>query len=421
MLARRSVLRSASLAVLAAPLLAACGSDGPAGRVTRARSGLVSSSVARAPVDRTALPGAVRSAWTLGAGLWESLAGQGGNLALSPYSVLAALGMTLNGAAGATREEMLGVLATGSEHELNAGLNALTKEVEALAGRKVTLDAANQLFGQDGVPWEQDFLDVLAREYGAGLRTVDFTRSAEAARAAVNTWTAGRTHDRIPEILPPESVHALTRLVLVNALYFRAPWQERFERPLTQPGPFHLADGSVVEVPVMRGMMTATGYAAGDGWTSVRIPYEGGTTAMTVVLPDPGRDVDVAGLPAVVAAARPAAVELAMPRWTFRTAVSLGDVLAGLGMPSAFDEARADLTRMTDSDEHLVIDEVHHQVFVAVDEEGTEAAAATAVSVVAVSAPVAEHQVVLDRPFVFVIHDVEHGTPLFVGRVDDPS
>jgi serpin B len=375
--------------------------------------------VERAHADPTALPGAVASLHVLGAGLWAELATADHNLALSPYSVAVALGMTVNGAAGTTRRQMLDVLGAATTADLDAGLNALTQHVESLADTKVALAAANQIFGQHGVTWEPDFLDALARAYGAGLRTVDFVRATEAARVAVNRWTAERTHDRIQEILPEGSVDPLTRLVLVNALYFKAPWLEPFERPLTTDADFHLSDGSVVGVPTMNATLSAA-VATGDGWTSVRLPYAGGALAMTVVLPDAGREVDMGTLPAILAAARPGGVDLSLPRWTFRARAALTGPLSALGMATAFDPERADLTGMTESDLALVVDDVHHQVFVAVDEDGTEAAAATAVVVRETSAVIVRRRVVVDRPFVFVIHDVALGTPLFVGRVADP-
>lgn len=416
MLDRRALL----LAALAGPLVAACGADrGGGGTVTRGSMELVSSSVRRTAGSAADLPAAVRSAWRLGAGLWARTAAQPGNIALSPYSVLAALGMTLNGADGPTREQMLEVLATASEAELNGGLNALTQAVEGLAGKDVELAAANQLFGQQGVAWEEAFLDTLAREYGAGLRALDFAGATEAARVAVNEWTAEQTRDRIPEILPEGSVDGLTRLVLVNTLYLKAAWLEPFEKSLTSDDAFRLADGTTVVVPTMHGL-AGTAYAEGDGWAAARLPFVGGSLAMTVVLPGEGRDVKAADLPAVLEVVRPESVEVALPRWTFRSELALGGVLAGLGMPTAFSAGSADFGRMTETDEQLFLSEVFHQVFIAVDEEGAEAAAATAVVARTTSAPVVEHTLVLDRPFVFVIHDVEHGTPLFVGRVDHP-
>lgn len=419
MLDRRGVLRAASLSALMAPVLTACGSEGGDG-AARSGSTLVASDLSRVLADPAALPTAVASVHAMAAGLWSRLAEGDDNVAISPYSVAVALAMTLNGAAGQTRSEMLEVLHADSAQALNRGLNALTRHVESLADRKVAVDAANQLFGQQGVPWEAAFLDVLARQYGAGMRAVDFESAAEAARRTVNAWVAERTHDKIPDILPADSVDALTRLVLVNALYFRAPWLEPFEKPLTEDGDFHLSDGRSVRVPMMHALLEQAAGAAGDGWTAVRMPYVGGAVAMTIVLPDPDRDVDVATLPEILASPRPAGVDLTLPRWTYRTKAALKGALAGLGMPTAFDEVRADFTPMTDSDEQLLIDDVYHQVFIAVDEEGTEAAAATAVVNRTTSAIMPDLSVVLDRPFLFVIHDVEHGTPLFLGRVGDP-
>ena len=418
MLDRRGVLRAASLAVLAGSMLAASRVDG--GGVVPGRGVAPEVCTSRGPADEAAVPGAVRAMWAFGSGLWERLAGEPGNLGLSPFSVAVALGMTANGAAGRTHREMLSVLGAASDDEINEGLNALAREVERLADPKVVLATANQIFGQQDIAWEQEFQDVLAREYCASVRPVDFVGATEAARVAVNDWASERTHGRIEEILPAGAVSDLTRLVLVNALSFKADWRDVFEKSLTADEDFHLADGSTVQVPTMHGMQWGAAYVAGHGWEAVRVPYVGGKLATTVVLPDRGQDVDVAALPEMFARARPETVDLALPRWTFLSSSPLKGPLAELGMRSAFDTQRADLTRMTDTDELLWIDEVHHQVFVAVDEEGTEAAAVTAVSGDGAASAPEYRTVVVDRPFLFVIHDIEYGTPFFLGRVDDP-
>ncbi|MDO9495964.1 MAG: serpin family protein [Nocardioides sp.] len=440
MLDRRSLLRALSLSALAvgaAPLLAACGDDpgkptplGPGGET---ELGLVSSDVLRAEAPATAVPAATASVHALGAGLYGRLATTPGNLALSPYSVAVALAMTQNGAVGETRTQMLDVLAADAD-ELNEGLNALTVHIEALAGpqeradgtkAEIALGAANALFGEKTMTFEQPFLDTLAREYGAGMRTVDYVGAAEAARTVINEWTAEQTHDRIEEIIPPGVLDALTRLVLVNAIYLKAPWERPFEKDLTEDGPFHLEDGSTVTVPMMRPTDGPVALGRGDGWQAVPLPYAGGRVAMTVVLPDEGRLADVeaqvvsGGLPEILASPEPAQVGLVLPRWTFRTEAPLGDALKALGMTLPFEAGRADFSAMT-TEADLYISAVLHQAFIAVDEEGTEAAAATAVVMTDSGAPVMT-PLVVDRPFLFVIHDVEHGTPLFVGRVSDPS
>ncbi len=418
MIDRRALIRAGVLGIVGAPVLAACGERGPDGRRPAMTLDVVSSDLERASADPGAIGPVVAALQGFGAGLWERVATEPGNVAISPYSVLTALAMTANGAVGRTQEEMLEVL--GAEQEdLNAGVNALTRQVESLARRKVVVDAANQLFGQRGTHWERAFLDVLAREYGAAMRLVDYVGDTEGSRHAVNAWTAEQTHDRIEEILPGGSVDASTRLVLVNTLYLKAAWAEPFERTSTSDRPFHLADGPAVSVPTMTGIAAGAAFGRGDGWTAVRLPYAGGELAMTLLLPEPGRELPIADVPAVLASVRPAGVELSLPRFTFRTKLSLGGPLAALGMPTAFTPGSADLSAMT-HDEPLYLDQVFHEVFVAVDEEGTEAAAATAVAVRTTSMPVAQERMVLDRPFGFVVHDVEHGAPLFVGRVDDP-
>jgi len=434
-ISRRGVL----LAAGGGALLSACGSDPgrpPAdpGVVRPSDVALVSSDVKRAEGLTAAVPDAVGALHLLGAGLYAELAGSSVNLALSPYSVAVALAMTQNGARGQTLDEMSAVLGGVDPGRLNGGLNALTRHVESLAGTQekqdgkkaeIALRAANTLFGEVSTRFEADFLDTLAREYGAGLQAVDYVNDFEAARLAINDWTSERTEGRITDLIPEGVLNELTRLVLVNALYLKAPWEKPFEKEVTVDGDFHLLDGSTVSVPMMS-LETRSGLlGSGDGWQALQMPYAGRKLVMTVVLPDEGRLPDVegelagGGLPAMLASVRPAEVAVTLPRWTFRTEAPLKDTLTALGMPTAFDKVRADFSGMT-AEEKLFIAAVLHQTFIAVDEEGTEAAAATAVVAEAVSAP----QFVpftADRPFLFAIHDVEHGTPLFLGRVADPS
>lgn len=428
MISRRDALRLALLAV-ATPALVSCGEEKSGGHtMTRGEVDLAGSDAARSEGDPAAIPGVVAAMQGFAGDLYGELPADG-NLVVSPYSVVAALGMTLTGAGGRTAREMREVL--GADDRFHGGLNALTTYVESLAGpvphrdgKEIALDTANQLFGQRGVGWERAFLDTLAREYGAAVRTVDFENAAEDARVLINDWVAGRTHDRILDLIGRGVLDTATRLVLVNAIYLKAPWEKPFEPSSTRDGAFHLADGSTAQVP----MMSGSPYGAvtrGDGWQAARIPYAGGTLAMTVVLPDAGRLADVeqqvarGGLARMLAGGRGTTLDLRLPRWTFRSQAHLAEILGGLGMPTAFG-ADADFRPMTDEDLDLCIGEVIHQGFVAVDEHGTEAAAATAVVMETTAMPVTVPFHV-DRPFLFVVHDVEHGTPLFLGRVTDPG
>jgi serpin B len=430
--------RAALLLVGGGALVTACGSDEelPERGTPDVEAGsiaLVASDAERGSGDPASVPDAVAALHKLGAGLYAELGGGGGNLALSPYSIGVALAMTQNGADGQTLEEMTAVLGGVEPDRLNGGLNALTRHVESLAGPQRRLDetkaeialrAANTLFAEATTAFEPEFLDTLAREYGAGLQTVDFQAEHEAARVAINEWTSERTEGRIEDLIPEGVLNELTRLVLVNALYLKAPWEQTFEKELTEDRDFHLLDGSTVPVPTMT-LETRTGWlGSGDGWQALRMPYAGRALAMTIVLPEEGQLADVeaevadGALAAVLDSVGPAEVAISLPRWTFRTQAPLKDTLSAMGMVAAFDEARADFSGMT-AEERLFIAAVLHQTFIAVDEEGTEAAAATAVVGQVTSMP----QYVAftaDRPFLFVIHDVEHGTPLFLGRVADP-
>jgi serpin B len=431
--------RAALLAVGGGALVTACGSDDerpPRGTpdVEAGSIALVASGVERGSGDSASVPDAVAALQALGAGLYAELGGEGGNLALSPYSVGVALAMTQNGADGQTLEEMTAVLGGVEPDRLNGGLNALTRHVESLAGPQKRLDdskaeialrPANTLFGEATTAFEPEFLDTLAREYGAGLRAVDFKGEYEAARVAINDWTSERTEGRIEDLIPEGVLNELTRLVLVNALYLKAPWEQTFEKELTEDRDFHLLDGSTVPVPTMTLETRAGWLGSGDGWQALRMPYAGRALAMTIVLPEEGRLADVeaevadGGLAAVLDSVGPAEVAISLPRWTFRTQAPLKDTLSAMGMVTAFEESRADFSGIT-AEERLFIAAVLHQTFIAVDEEGTEAAAATAVVGQVTSMP----QYVpftADRPFLFVIHDVEHGTPLFLGRVADPQ
>lgn len=444
MIDRRDTLRLALLGLAAsggATGLAACAAEqtpGLRGDPEPEPDGieLVSSDVERAAGDPTALASVVGGMRMFAGSLYRQLAQEPGNLVLSPYSVAIALGMTLVGAKGRTAAEMREVLrAERLGDRWHKGLNAVTAGTDARAGEQeradgskatVELATANQLFGQTGVGWEADFLDLLAKEYGAALRGVDYETAPEEARALINGWVEQQTRDRIVDLVPEGIIDPSTRLVLVNAIYLKAPWEHPFEKSLTAPGTFHRLDGSTVSTDLMRRPDIEGGWVAADGFRAAVLPYAGGKLAMSVVLPDEGLFELVEGVMAksafgsvLAAQAAPATVDLTLPRWSFRTEVPLKETLMAMGMPTAFGDG-ADFTPMTDEDLDLVIAEVLHQGFIAVDEEGTEASAATAVVMAETAAPVAE-VLVVDRPFLFLIHDAEHGTPLFVGRVTDPT
>ena len=397
---------------------------------------LAVSALARDGGERAFRLGAVAAVQAFTGDLFERLAAKPGNLVCSPYSVAAALAMTRNGARGQTAQELDQVLHVRALDQFNSGLNSLTQLVEGRAGQRVradgskatiSLDVANSLWGQRDTRWQQAFLDVLARDYGAGMHLVDYKGDTEAARSMINGWTSDQTHAKILELIPHDVLNNRTRLVLVNAVYLKAPWEEPFEKLATSRRPFTRADGSRVPVEMMSNQLHQGELASGAGWRAGRMRYAGGQLGMAVVVPDPGKTRRVqdllrgAGLAQILAGFRPAAaLRLEIPRWRFRVQTQLNDHLATLGMPTAFDEDKADLSGMT-TQARLFVSRVLHEAVIAVDEAGTEAAAATAVVAEPSSAPPRSVVLTANRPFFFIVHDIETATPLFIGRVSDPT
>ncbi|NMC70806.1 MAG: serpin family protein [Myxococcales bacterium] len=374
----------------------------------------------------------VRGNTAFGLDLYARLVdGTDGNLFFSPLSLSEALAMTYGGARGETARQMAETLHfTLPPERLHPAFNALDLHLEALGEGgepdAFQLHVVNQLWGQTGYEFLAEFLDLISANYGAGMRLLDFAADQEASRLAINDWVAEQTRDRILDLLPVGSITALTRLVLTNAIYFKASWQTQFDPDLTRPAPFHRLDGSVADADLMR-LEADFPYAEGEGWQAVDLPYEGGQVSMVVVLPAEGTfaafeaGLDSAGLAAMLEALASDRVALAMPKFTFTTGFEVGALLAAMGMPDAFDESLADFGGIEPLNE-LYITRVIHKAFVGVDETGTEAAAATAVVMDGrTSVPPEPRIVTLDRPFLFLIRDVETGTVLFFGRVLDPT
>ena len=255
---------------------------------------------------------------------------------------------------------------------------------------------------------------------------MDFVGVPDEARVRINDWVAEETAGKVEDLLPPGIIDESTRLVLTNAIYFNASWLWQFNPRDTEVRPFHLAGGGTVAVP----MMTETtkefyGYARGDGYQAVDLPYSWGELSMTILLPDEGKlgefedSLDSELFDRIIDGVETVAVTLTMPLFEFESEFSLGDTLAEMGMHYAFASG-ADFSGMTGSRD-LWISEVVHQAFVSVDEEGTEAAAVTSV-VMDESGPGKEPiPVTVDRPFIFLIRDTGTGTVLFLGRVSNPN
>jgi serpin B len=366
--------------------------------------------------------------------LYQALKDSGpDNLLFSPYSISIALAMTYAGARGGTEQQMAETMHyTLPQDRLHAAFNGLDQVLamrgQGAEGKKegkgFQLNVANAIWGQRGFTFLEAFLDTLARNYGAGLRLLDFAKAAEASRVTINDWIAEQTEDRIKDLIPPGAVDSMTRLVLTNAIYFNAAWQFPFEEALTEEGPFTLIDGSQVTVPMMAAK-ESYGYAAGEGYQAVDLLYDGGELSMVILLPAEGAfeqfqaGLDAAQVDGILRQLSRQEVLLTMPRFEFESQFNLSAALKSLGMPEAFSTA-ADFSGMTGKRD-LFISDVIHKAFVSVDESGTEAAAATAVIMKLTAMPAEPVRVAVDRPFVFLIRDIETGTILFVGRVMDPS
>ena len=361
---------------------------------------------------------------------------QDGNVFMSPYSISTALSMVLAGARAETYDELaaaLGVGQLGSDWHL--ARNDLELELAKLAefnpqsykpgaiAVPLTLEPTNAIFGQSGYPFKEDFLDVLAADYGAGMNALDISSDPEAARLAINAWVAERTRDRIEELLGQGSIDELTRAVLVNAIYFKGNWANQFNPDLTEMAPFHLLDSSTVEAPLMSGGGHHAGYAQGDGWQAAKLYYYGGPS-MLIIVPDEGRFPEIEGqldadlLATVDEALDTHELQLRLPKWETDTRFDVIPALQGLGVTQLFEAATADLTGIADI-EQLYVSFVIHQANITVDEQGTEAAAATAVGVEAVAGyPPAS--LTVDRPFIYLIRGGTDGEILFMGRVLQP-
>lgn len=380
--------------------------------------------------------------------LYQELRKEEGNLFYSPYSISTALAMTYAGARGETAEQMAGALNFDfglPDERMHSAFSSLDEEIaERGKGREMMvvqpegdpvkeniegfrLNIVNALWGQEGYDFLSDYLNLVEKYYGGGLRTLDFINEPEPSRITINDWVSEQTEDRINDLIQPGGITPLTRLVLTNAIYFNAAWEHKFTEEATTDLPFYLLDGDSVTVPMMRQTETF-GYTEGDNYQAVEMPYDGKDLSMVVLLPAEGKftefedSLDYKQADRIIDSLNDRRVKLTMPKFEFESDFSLKQALSALGMADAFSGG-ADFSGMTGNND-LFIGDVVHKAFVLVEEGGTEAAAATAVIMVA-SAPGPQPEepvtVTIDRPFVFLIRDIETGAILFIGRVINPA
>jgi serpin B len=341
------------------------------------------------------------------------------NFFCSPYSVSLMMAMAYAGARGETEQQMAAVLEFSlSQAELHAAFNYLALQLAQRTSDDANfkLNVVNDVWGQKDYPFLDTYLDILVQNYGAGLKELDFINDPAGATQTINDYIYEQTNQLIKDLIPEGSIDALTRMVLTNAIYFKADWEHKFNKSATQDGVFHLMDGSQVTVPMMhqRGHFRL---ASTEDWKAIELPYAGGKVAMDIIVPEDFNDfessLDFETINQIMAALQTGDVSLTMPKFKFSSNYDLTSILSAMGMPLAFDEYQADFSGMITS-EQLYISQVLHKAVVAVDEEGTEAAAAGAVLIETTSLP---QYFIVDKPFIFLIRDLETGTILFMGRV----
>jgi serpin B len=362
--------------------------------------------------------------------LYAQLRSQAGNLFLSPYSVSTALAMTYAGARGQTAEQMAKVLRFPLDQaRLHPAFAAVIREVNGAGKpRAYELHVANALWGQQGFGFLPGFLKLTRDNYAAGLHQVDFAGHTEAARRTINAWVEKQTKDKIKELFKPGLLNGLTRLVLTNAIYFKGLWQAAFPKKNTAPGDFLLTAGGRVRVPLMHQEHELL-YHDGGTFQMLELPYKGGELSMVVLLPKKTdglaaleKALTEDRLAAGLSRLRPHQVDVTLPSFKVTAEFGLNQTLAAMGMRDAFVPRVADFSGMNGK-RNLFIQAVVHKAFVDVNEEGTEAAAATgvAVGVCSYTPPPPRAVFRADHPFVYLIRDHRTGSILFVGRLTNPQ
>ncbi len=361
--------------------------------------------------------------------LYGRLRNQPGNLFFSPESISTALAMAYAGARGDTASEMAKTLHfTLPPEQLHPAMGALLSDLNA-AHAGYQLSIANALWAQRGYTFLPDFLKVMNNDYGAGLNQVDFKSSTEAARLTINHWVEQKTANKIQDLLQPGTLKPSTRLVLTNAIYFKGDWQTQFDKAQTKDEDFHLSSAQTKKTPLMH-REGSFNYFNGGTFQALEIPYKSNELSMVVLLPN-----DPSGLPALEQSLSVTSMQqwlqklvpvpkvmVTMPKFKTTQQFELGGILAAMGMPQAFTAA-ANFSGMT-GNRDFFISAVIHKAYIDVNEEGTEAAAATAVTMraLAIRIPTQAPPVFrADHPFVFLIRDNRSNSILFMGRMADPA
>ncbi len=400
------------LVLMAAPGSAAAQSDAPA----------------KATMPTPTITAAVEGNNTFALDLYGQLRTQPGNLFFSPESISTAFAMAYAGARGETATQMASVLHfTLPASEIHPAMGSLLGAMNE-KNPNYLLSVANSLWAQQGQNFQQDYINLVESNYGAGFHQVNFETSPEVARTAINKWIEQKTNEKIQNMLAPGTVTQETRLILTNAVYFKGDWLDAFDKSATSDAAFHLSSTETVKAPLMH-ITSNFNYFDGGTFQALELPYKGNALTMVILLP---KDID--GLSALEQSLNPRALTdwigrfgseskelVTLPRFTMTKEFELSDTLSGMGMAEAFSGA-ADFSGMT-GQRDFAISAAIHKAFIDVNETGTEAAAATSIEMRATAMRYEPPSIVFkaDHPFLFLIRDTRSGSILFLGRVADPT
>jgi serpin B len=361
--------------------------------------------------------------------LYGQLRKQDGNLFFSPESISTAFAMAYAGARGTTAPQMATALHfTLPPDRLHPAMGALLTSLNA-AHPGYQLHVADALWAEKDATFLDDFIKLTSTNYGAGFNRVDFKNAPDAVRQTINQWVEQKTEDKIKDLIPPGALSPATRLVLTNAIYFKGDWETKFDKASTQDEDFHLSATQTAKTPLMH-LTAKFAYFKGGTFQALAVPYKSGELSMVVLLPN-----DVAGLPALEQSLTTANLKqwltqlnigpkviLTLPKFKMTKEFELSNALGALGMAQAFQPSAADFSGITGKRDFWISSAIH-KAFIDVNEEGTEAAAATAIVITAMAMARPQPPVIFraDHPFIFLIRDNRSGAILFMGRVTDPN
>lgn len=352
-----------------------------------------------------------------------------GNISFSPYSLSAALAMTYGGARGKTEEQMAHALRFNLDHKyIHPSFQSLESHLNEMQGSEgIKLSVANALWPERRYHFIKTYLGLLKEYYDASVVPLDYKSEVKKSRETINAWVESETQGKIKDIIEPGMLGELTRLVLVNAIYFKGRWEYQFEKKHTKIAPFYVSQGETVNHPLMT-QVNDFGYAKIGSGHLLELPYEGRNLSMLVLLPNKKdglgeleRSLSIQSLTGWKRKIKEEKVRVFLPKLEIEHGLRMDQTLKSLGMVDAFDQEKADFSGMDGKGDDLFVGTVLHRVFVTVNEEGSEAAASTAVAMKRSAHPVTIPVFRADHPFIFLIQEKRTGSILFMGRVRNPS